>query len=54
VSFPAGAAVPALAWPAVTLRGAGPLWPGLQPRFDIMRATKAALDAQNRFPNLDD
>jgi glycolate oxidase FAD binding subunit len=54
VSFPAGAAVPALAWPAVTLRGEAPLWPGAKPRFEIMRATKAALDPQNRFPQLDD
>jgi len=54
LSLPAGAAVPVLRWPAVTLRGDGPLWPGARPRFEIMRAVKAALDPQNRFPNLDD
>jgi glycolate oxidase FAD binding subunit len=54
VSWPRGAAMPALAWPAVTLRGEAPLWPGPRPRFEIMRAVKAALDPQNRFPPLDD
>jgi glycolate oxidase FAD binding subunit len=54
VSFPAGVAVPTFAWSAMTLRGEAPLWPGAKPRFDIMRATKAALDPLNRFPNLDD
>jgi len=53
-SWPAGAAVPALAWPAMTLRGEAALWPGVKPRFEIMRAVKAALDPQNRFPQLDD
>jgi glycolate oxidase FAD binding subunit len=54
VSLPAGAALPMLAWPAVTLRGEAALWPGAQPRFEVMRAVKAALDPQNRFPQLDD
>ena len=54
VSFPKGATLPALAWPALTLRGGGPLWPGVKPRFEIMRAVKTALDPQNRFPQLDD
>jgi glycolate oxidase FAD binding subunit len=54
LSTPAGAALPPLAWPAVTLRGDAPLWPGTRPRFDVMNATKTALDPQNRFPNLDD
>lgn len=54
VSFPAGAASPALAWPALTLRGDAALWPGVKPRFEVMRAVKVALDPQNRFPNLDD
>jgi glycolate oxidase FAD binding subunit len=54
LSLPAGAAVPVLGWPAVTLRGDAPLWPGKRPRFDVMHAVKAALDPQNRFPNLDD
>lgn len=54
LSWPAGAALPALAWPAVTLRGEAALWPGVRPRFEVMRAVKAALDPQNRFPQLDD
>ena len=54
LSLPAGEAIPKLAWPAVTLRGAGALWPGVQTRFEVMRAVKVALDPQNRFPNLDD
>ncbi|MSU65863.1 MAG: FAD-binding protein [Opitutus sp.] len=54
ISLPAGAALPSLPWAALTLRGAGPLWPGIRPRFEIMRAVKAALDPLNRFPNLDD
>ena len=45
---------PALAWPALTLRGAAAVWPGVKPRFEIMRGVKAALDPQNRFPQLDD
>jgi glycolate oxidase FAD binding subunit len=54
VSWPAGAALPELAWPAMTLRGDAPLWPGVRPRWEVMRAVKAALDPQNRFPQLDD
>ncbi len=54
VSLPPGAALPALPWPAVTLRGDAALWPGVKPRFEIMAAVKRALDPQNRFPNLDD
>lgn len=54
VSVPAGGALPEVSWPAVTLRGEGPLWLGPQPRFEVMRAVKAALDPQNKFPNLDD
>lgn len=54
LSVPAGVSVPALPWPAVTLRGAAPLWPGAKPRFEIMRAVKAALDPHNRFPDLDE
>jgi hypothetical protein len=54
LSLPASAALPTLAWPAVTLRGEGPLWPGARPRFEVMRAVKLALDPQNRFPDLDD
>jgi glycolate oxidase FAD binding subunit len=54
LSLPAGTPVPALTWPAVTLRGNGPLWPGPTRRFEAMRAVKAALDPQDRFPNLDE
>ncbi len=54
ISLPAVAALPRLVWPALTLRGEAPLWPGARPQFEIMRAVKAALDPQNRFPNLDD
>jgi glycolate oxidase FAD binding subunit len=43
-----------LAWPAMTLRGDAPLWPGTQARFGIMQAVKAALDPNNRFPGLDE
>lgn len=46
--------LPALAWPAMTLRGPGKLWPGASQRFEIMRAIKTALDPQNRFPSLDE
>jgi hypothetical protein len=54
VSCPAGEPLPALVWPALTLRGEAPLWLGVKPRSEIMRAVKQALDPQNRFPNLDD
>jgi glycolate oxidase FAD binding subunit len=54
VSLPVGSAVPALPWPAVTLRGDAPLWLGPRRDFAIMRAVKAALDAPNRFPSLDE
>ncbi len=54
LSLPAGATVPPLAWPALTLRGAVALWPGVRPRFEVMQAVKTALDPQNRFPQLDE
>ena len=54
LSLPAGTALPALAWPAMTLRGDAPLWPGVRPRWEVTQAVKAALDPQNRFPQLDD
>ncbi|PTX95643.1 FAD-binding protein [Opitutus sp. ER46] len=54
LSLPPAAAVETLEWPALTLRGAGPLWAGPAPRFEIMRAVKTALDAAGRFPGLDD
>lgn len=38
----------------LTLRGDSPLWIGGRPRFAIEAAVKQALDAQNRFPTLDD
>lgn len=38
----------------LTLRGGSPLWLGARPRFKITAAVKAALDAENRFPGLDD
>ncbi|MEO6246849.1 MAG: hypothetical protein ABIQ12_15595, partial [Opitutaceae bacterium] len=41
-------------WPGVSLRGAGPLWVGPRRDYAVMRAVKAALDPQNRFPTLDD
>lgn len=54
LSLPDGTALPALRWPALTLRGTSPLWCGTAPRFDVMRAVKTALDPQNRFPGLDE
>ncbi len=54
VSMPPGAALPALPWPAMTLRGDAALWPGQRPRFEIMAAVKTALDPDGRFPALDD
>ena len=54
ISIPAAATLPALSWPGMTLRGAAPLWPGIQPRFEVMRAVKAALDPHQRFPHLDE
>lgn len=54
VSIPAVATFPALSWPGMTLRGAVPLWTGTQPRFEVMRAVKAALDPNQRFPTLDE
>lgn len=54
MSVPSGAALPELAWPALTLRGEAPLWPGVKPRFEAMERVKAALDPQNRFPALDE
>ncbi len=54
LSLPADAPLPALGWPALTLRGNGPLWPGTKPRFEIMARVKSALDPTNRFPGLDE
>ncbi|MCX6956586.1 MAG: FAD-binding protein [Verrucomicrobia bacterium] len=41
-------------WPAMTLRGAGPLWAGKKDTAEVFRAVKVALDPQNRFPSLED
>lgn len=49
-----GGRLPESRWPGVTLRGAGPLWLGPQRDFAVMRAVKAALDPENRFPSLND
>jgi glycolate oxidase FAD binding subunit len=38
----------------VTLRGDAPLWLGARTHFKISQAVKAAFDAENRFPGLDD
>ncbi len=54
VSVAPGAVLPALSWPGVTLRGDAALWLGPQRDFAIMRAVKAALDPQGRFPHLDE
>ncbi len=54
LSLPAGALVPEMASPAMTLRGEGPLWLGVRPQYEIFRAVKTALDPQGRFPALDE
>ncbi len=54
LSLPAGVAVPALAVPAMTLRGVAPLWLGPRSQFEIFRAVKTALDPHGKFPALDD
>jgi glycolate oxidase FAD binding subunit len=38
----------------VTLRGDAPPWLGARPNFKIFQAVKAGLDAENRFPGLND
>jgi glycolate oxidase FAD binding subunit len=40
--------------PGLTLRGDAPLWLGARSEFKIAAAVKAALDAENRFPSLND
>jgi glycolate oxidase FAD binding subunit len=42
------------AWCGLTLRGTAPLWLGARKQGRIFTAVKAALDAENRFPGLDD
>ncbi len=54
LSLPAGVAVPDLAAPAMTLRGAAALWLGPRSQFEIFRAVKTALDPHGKFPALDD
>ena len=64
VSVPTGAKLPLMEWPGVTLWGEAELWPsfakategrpGAVRRFEVMRAVKAALDPQGRFPELDE
>jgi glycolate oxidase FAD binding subunit len=55
LSLPRGAKLAgALPWPALTLRGDAPLWPGRRENFAVFRAVKAALDPHDRFPSLDD
>jgi glycolate oxidase FAD binding subunit len=44
----------ALGLPAMTLRGTGPLWCGAERKSQIEQAVKRALDAENRFPVLND
>jgi glycolate oxidase FAD binding subunit len=53
LSWPADGVLPDIRWPAMTLRGAAPLWPGAKSRFEIMQRVKVALDPQGRFPGLD-
>jgi glycolate oxidase FAD binding subunit len=54
VSLAPGATMAASAWPGVRVRGEGALWLGPRRDYAVMRAVKAALDPQNRFPNLDE
>jgi glycolate oxidase FAD binding subunit len=54
VSLPTEAVLPVSPWPGITLRGDAPLWLGPRRQFDVMRAVKAALDPEQRFPDLDE
>jgi glycolate oxidase FAD binding subunit len=54
VAAPAGGKLPVPVGPAVTLRGAGPLWTGARSDYEIVRAVKRALDPAGRFPGLGD
>ncbi|MDO8543707.1 MAG: FAD-binding protein [Opitutaceae bacterium] len=54
VSTPAGTPLPDFGTVGVTLRGDAPLWLGPRTRFEVMNKVKAALDPQNRFPDLDE
>jgi len=44
---------PASPWPGILIRGEGALWHGPRRDFAVMRAVKAALDPDQRFPTLD-
>lgn len=54
LSLAPGAALPAVKWPGVLLRGDGPLWLGPRRDYAVMRAVKTALDPHGKFPALDD
>lgn len=55
ISLPRGGTLAdGLAWPAMTLRGGGALWPGKRADAEVHRAVKTALDPQGRFPSIDD
>lgn len=55
VSLPRGAILEERwAWPALTIRGAGPLWVGGRRDAVVARAVKVALDPRGRFPGLDE
>jgi hypothetical protein len=54
ISLPEGIPLPTLAWPAMMLRGHGPLWLGPRRQFAVMQSVKLALDPQHRFPSLND
>ena len=55
ISLPRGGTLAdGLAWPAMTLRGGGALWPGKRADAEIHRAVKTALDPQGRFPSIED
>ena len=55
ISLPRGGTLAdGLAWPAMTLRGGGALWPGKRADAEVHRAVKTALDPQGRFPSIED
>jgi glycolate oxidase FAD binding subunit len=55
ISLPRGGTLAdGLAWPAMTLRGGGALWPGKRADAEVHRAVKTALDPRGRFPSIED
>lgn len=52
-SVTTGGKLPPLGWPALTLRGEGPLWHGVRSDYEIVRAVKRALDPAGRFPGVE-